>query len=42
MITGVAIDDANSRLTPVALALPAPLVVDFHLEWSEVAAAVSA
>jgi TQXA domain-containing protein len=34
VITGVARDDANSRLTPVALAVPAPLVVDFHLEWS--------
>ncbi|MDT5326379.1 MAG: hypothetical protein QOF25_3531 [Mycobacterium sp.] len=34
VITGVARDDVNSRLTPVALAVPAPLVVDFHLEWS--------
>ena len=34
VITGVAVDDANSRLTPVALALPAPLVVNFHLEWN--------
>ncbi|MET0451231.1 MAG: thioester domain-containing protein [Mycobacterium sp.] len=39
VITGVAIDhansrDANSRLTPVALAVPAPLVVDFHLQWA--------
>jgi hypothetical protein len=33
VITGVARDDVNSRLTPVALAVPAPLVVDFHLEW---------
>jgi hypothetical protein len=31
VITGVARDDANSRLTPVALALPAPLVVDFAI-----------
>jgi TQXA domain-containing protein len=34
VITGVARDDANSRLTPVALALPAPLVVNFHLQWN--------
>jgi hypothetical protein len=34
VITGVARDDANSRLTPVALAVPAPLVVDFHLQWA--------
>ena len=32
--TGVARDDVNSRLTPVALAVPAPLVVDFHLQWA--------
>jgi TQXA domain-containing protein len=31
VITGVAHDDANSRLTPVALAMPAPLVVDFAI-----------
>jgi hypothetical protein len=31
VITGVARDDANSRLTPVALAMPAPLVVDFAI-----------
>jgi hypothetical protein len=31
VITGVARDDSNSRLTPVALALPAPLVVDFAI-----------
>ncbi|MDT5367977.1 MAG: hypothetical protein QOC62_2408, partial [Mycobacterium sp.] len=31
VITGVARDDANSRLTPVALARPAPLVVDFAI-----------
>jgi TQXA domain-containing protein len=29
VITGVAHDDLNSRLTPVALAMPAPLIVDF-------------
>jgi TQXA domain-containing protein len=34
VITGVARDDVNSRLTPVALAVPAPLVVDFHLQWA--------
>jgi TQXA domain-containing protein len=38
VITGVAHDDANRRLTPVALAVPAPLVVDFHLEWTRHAA----
>jgi hypothetical protein len=31
VITGVAHDDSNSRLTPVALAMPAPLVVDFAI-----------
>jgi hypothetical protein len=31
VITGVARDDANSRLTPVALAMSAPLVVDFAI-----------
>ncbi len=31
LITGVARDDSNSRLTPVALAMPAPLVVDFAI-----------
>ncbi|WP_353360407.1 thioester domain-containing protein [Mycobacterium sp.] len=31
VITGVAHDDANSRLTPLALAIPAPLVVDFAI-----------
>ncbi|HJT92152.1 MAG TPA: hypothetical protein VJ777_09450 [Mycobacterium sp.] len=29
MITGLAHDDSNSRLTPVALAMPTPLMVDF-------------
>ena len=33
VITGVARDEVNNRLTPVALAIPAPLVVDFHLQW---------
>ena len=32
-VTGVARDEVNNRLTPVALAVPAPLVVDFHLQW---------
>jgi TQXA domain-containing protein len=31
VITGVARDESNSRLTPVALAIPAPLVVDFAI-----------
>ena len=31
VVTGVARDDSNSRLTPVALARPAPLVVDFAI-----------
>jgi TQXA domain-containing protein len=31
VITGVARDDSNSRLTPVALAIPAPVVVDFAI-----------
>jgi TQXA domain-containing protein len=31
VITGVARDDSNSRLTPLALAMPAPLVVDFAI-----------
>jgi TQXA domain-containing protein len=33
VITGVARDEVNNRLTPVALAVPAPLVVNFHLQW---------
>ena len=33
VITGVARDEVNNRLTPVALAVPAPLIVDFHLQW---------
>jgi TQXA domain-containing protein len=31
VITGVARDDINNRLTPVALTMPAPLVVDFAI-----------
>jgi len=31
VITGIARDDLNSRLTPVALAMPAPQVVDFAI-----------
>lgn len=31
VITGVARDEAHSRLTPVALAVPSPLVVDFAI-----------
>jgi TQXA domain-containing protein len=34
VITGVARDDINSRLTPVALALPSPLTVDFAIYWT--------
>lgn len=34
VVTGVALDEANSRLTPVALAAPAPVVVDFAVYWS--------
>jgi hypothetical protein len=37
VITGVARDESNSRLTPVALALPAQLVVDFDIHWDETA-----
>lgn len=38
VITGVARDDVNSRLTPVALAIPSPLVVDFAIYASPHAA----
>jgi TQXA domain-containing protein len=31
VITGVARDDINNRLTPVALAIPSPLLVDFAI-----------
>lgn len=34
VITGVARDAANSHHTPVALALPAPLTVEFELQWN--------
>lgn len=34
VITGVARDDINSRLTPLALATPAPLIVDFAVYWA--------
>jgi TQXA domain-containing protein len=34
VITGVARDDINSTLTPVALAMPGPLVVDFAIYWA--------
>lgn len=34
VVTGVARDDVNSRLTPVALASPAPVVVDFAVYWA--------
>ncbi|MDT5367898.1 MAG: hypothetical protein QOC62_2329 [Mycobacterium sp.] len=37
VITGVARDESNSRLTPVALALPAQLVVDFDIHWDDTA-----
>ena len=40
VVTGVARDDVNSRLTPVALAVPSPLVVDFAIYVEEGAAAV--
>ena len=40
VITGVARDDVNSRLTPVALAVPSPLVVDFAIYVEARAAAV--
>lgn len=33
VVTGVARDEVNNRLTPVALAVRAPVAVDFHLEW---------
>jgi hypothetical protein len=33
VVTGVAHDDVSSRLTPLALAVPAALAVDFHLQW---------
>lgn len=33
VVTGVARDDVNNRLTPVALAVRAPVAVDFQLRW---------
>jgi TQXA domain-containing protein len=33
VITGVARDEAARRLTPLALAVPAQLVVDFEIDW---------
>jgi len=33
VVTGVARNDVNNRLTPVALAVRAPVAVDFHLRW---------
>ena len=40
VVTGVARDDVDSRLTPVALAAPSPLVVDFAIYVEARAAAV--
>ena len=34
VLTGVARDEVSSRYTPVALAVPAQLVVDFDVDWS--------
>ena len=34
VITGVARDDVNSRLTPVAIAMPSPLTIDFAVYWA--------
>ena len=34
VVTGVARDDTDSRLTPVALASPAPVVIDFAVYWA--------
>jgi hypothetical protein len=39
VITGVARDEVDGRYTPLALAVPAQLVVEFDIDW---AAAVSA
>jgi TQXA domain-containing protein len=33
VLTGVARDEASSRYTPLALAVPAQLVVDFDIDW---------
>lgn len=35
VITGVARDESNRRLTPVALVLPGHVVVDFDIHWDE-------
>jgi TQXA domain-containing protein len=34
VLTGVALDEASERYTPLALAVPADLVVDFEIDWS--------
>jgi TQXA domain-containing protein len=34
VLTGVALDEAANRFTPLALAVPASLVVDFQISWS--------
>ena len=34
VLTGVARDESSSRYTPLALAIPADLVVDFEIDWS--------
>jgi hypothetical protein len=34
VISGVARDDVNSRLTPVAIAMPSPLTIDFAVYWA--------
>jgi TQXA domain-containing protein len=34
VLTGVALDEAANRFTPLALAVPATLVVDFEISWS--------
>jgi TQXA domain-containing protein len=39
VLAGVARDEANNRFTPLALAVPAELVVDFDIEWQAACAA---
>jgi TQXA domain-containing protein len=39
VVTGVARDEVNNRLTPVALAIRVPVAVDFRLTWQSEAAA---
>jgi TQXA domain-containing protein len=34
VLTGVALDEAANRFTPLALTVPATLVVDFEISWS--------